>query len=54
MLIIHNINKHLKLPNHIMGLITRYNGINVKQTKHFVKINCGKNIRKKWYYLITG
>lgn len=44
--IIQNINKHLKLPIHIMGLITRYNGVDVEQMQHYAKIHCGKYIRK--------
>jgi len=44
--IVQNINKHLKLPINIMGLIMRYNGIDVQQTKHYIKIHCGKYIGK--------
>jgi hypothetical protein len=44
--IIENVNRHLKLPIHIMGIITWHNGIDVEQTKHYVKIHCGKYTRK--------
>jgi hypothetical protein len=44
--VIANINKHLKLPIHIMSIITRYNRIDMEQTRHYIKIHCGKHIRK--------
>jgi hypothetical protein len=38
--VIANINKHLKLPIHIMSIITRDNRIDMEQTRHYIKIHC--------------
>jgi deoxyuridine 5'-triphosphate nucleotidohydrolase len=40
------INQHLRLPIHILGQITRYNGMDIEQTKSYVKIHCAKYIQK--------
>jgi hypothetical protein len=44
--LINDINKHLHLPIHILGEVTRYNGMDIKQTRHYVKIHCNKYITK--------
>jgi hypothetical protein len=44
--IITQINDKLHLPIHIMGIIKHFNGIDVEQTKHYVKIHCQKYIDK--------
>jgi hypothetical protein len=44
--IIAAISKHLQLPIHNLGIITRFNGINVDQTKHYVKLHCTKYLTK--------
>jgi len=44
--LIQEINQHLRLPIHILGEVTRYNGVDVQQTKHYVKISCEKYINK--------
>lgn len=40
------INQHLRLPIHILGEVTRYNGMDITQTRDFVKISCHKYISK--------
>jgi hypothetical protein len=40
------INEHLRLPIHILGTVTRYNGMDILQTRHFVKLSCHKYIAK--------
>jgi len=40
------INEHLRLPIHILGTVTRYNGMDFLQTRHFVKLSCHKYIAK--------
>jgi hypothetical protein len=44
--IIREINKHLRLPLHILGTITRYNGMDIDQTRRYVKIHCARYINK--------
>ncbi len=44
--LINDINKHLCLPIHILGEITRYNGMDIEQTNHYAKIHCKKYITK--------
>jgi hypothetical protein len=44
--LINDINKHLRLPIHILGEVTRYNGVDIEQTKHYVKVHCSKYITK--------
>jgi KUP system potassium uptake protein len=44
--LINDINKHLRLPIHTLGEITRYNGMDIEQTNHYVKIHCKKYIMK--------
>jgi hypothetical protein len=44
--LINDINKHLRLPIHILGEVTRYNGMDIEQTKHYVKIHCKRYINK--------
>ena len=34
------IDGHLKIPLKRLGLINMYNGVNVEQTKHYVKLSC--------------
>ena len=40
------IDAHLKIPLKRLGLVDMYNGVNVKQTKHYVKISCESYIDK--------
>jgi len=44
--LIEEINEQLNLPIHILGEITRYNGMDIEQMQHFVKITCHKYIQK--------
>jgi len=44
--LIADINQHLHLPIHILGTVKRYNGMDILQTKHYVKISCEKYITK--------
>lgn len=44
--LIADINQHLRLPIHILGTVKRYNGMDILQTKHYVKISCEKYITK--------
>jgi hypothetical protein len=44
--IIRQINNHLRLPIHNLGVINRFNGMDVDQTRHFIKIHCTKYIKK--------
>jgi hypothetical protein len=44
--LINDINEHLWLPIHILGEVTRYNGVDIEQTRHYVKIHCNKYITK--------
>jgi hypothetical protein len=44
--LINDINQHLCLPIHILGEVTHYNGMDIEQTKHYVKIHCKKYITK--------
>jgi len=44
--LIAEINKQLKLPIHILGTVTRFNGLDVTQTRSFVKISCSKYLAK--------
>jgi len=44
--LIAEINQHLRLPLHILGRITRYNGMEIEQTRHYVKIHCAQYLRK--------
>jgi hypothetical protein len=37
---------HLKIPLKRLGLITMYNGVNIEQTKHYIKISCESYIEK--------
>jgi len=37
---------HLKIPLKRLGYVTMYNGINVDQTKHYIKISCESYIDK--------
>ena len=38
--------KHLKIPLKRLGLVTMYNGVNIEQTKHYIKISCESYIEK--------
>ena len=40
------IDKHLKIPLKRLGLVTMYNGVNVEQTKHYIKLSCESYIDK--------
>ena len=40
------IDAHLKIPLKRLGLVDMYNGVNVEQTKHYVKISCESYINK--------
>lgn len=44
--ILAEINKHLHLPIHNLGIIKWYNGIDIDQTKHYIKIHCTKYLTK--------
>lgn len=44
--VIKQINEKLNLPIHIMGKVTRFNGIDIEQTRHYVKITCQTYIQK--------
>jgi hypothetical protein len=44
--IIQQINQHLHLPKHNLELITRFNVMDVDQTKHFIRLHCTKYISK--------
>jgi KUP system potassium uptake protein len=44
--LIAEINKQLRLPIHILGTVTRFNGLDVTQTRSFVKISCSKYLAK--------
>lgn len=37
---------HLKIPLKRLGLVTMYNGVNVEQTKHYIKLSCESYIDK--------
>ena len=45
-LIFDKMDKHLKIPLKRLGLVTMYNGVNIDQTKHYVKISCESYIEK--------
>ena len=40
------IDAHLKIPLKRLGLVTMYNGVNVEQTKHYIKLSCETYIDK--------
>ena len=40
------IDSHLKIPLKRLGLVTMYNGVNVEQTKHYIKLSCESYIDK--------
>jgi len=44
--LIRDINKQLRLPIHILGTVTRYNGMDIMQSQNFVKITCTKYLTK--------
>jgi hypothetical protein len=44
--IISEINKHLHLPIHNLGVVSQYNGIDIEQTKFSVKLHCSKYLNK--------
>jgi hypothetical protein len=44
--IIQEINGHLHLPIHNLGVITRFNGMDIQQTRHYIKIHCHKYLTK--------
>jgi hypothetical protein len=44
--LITSINCDLKLPIQIMGLVSRFNGMNKQQTKHYIKLTCTEYINK--------
>ncbi len=45
-MIIGQIDKHLHLPIHNLGIVDRYNGIDIIQTKYYVKLHCSKYLHK--------
>jgi hypothetical protein len=44
--IIARINSHLCLPIHSLGIIIRFNGMDIDQTTFFIKIHCTKYLKK--------
>ncbi len=44
--LITTINSKMRIPIKLQGIITRYNGVDIKQTQHYMKISCEKYIRK--------
>jgi hypothetical protein len=44
--LIMSINCDLKLPIQFMGLVSRFNGMDIQQTKFYIKITCTKYINK--------
>jgi hypothetical protein len=44
--IISKINAQLHLPLHIMGIVTRFNGIDIEQMQEYVKVNCHNTFKK--------
>jgi hypothetical protein len=42
-----DINKGLRLPIHILGEVTRYNGMDFDQAQLYVKINCQRYVNKQ-------
>jgi hypothetical protein len=44
--VIQRINEKLQLPIHIMGKVDRFNGVDIAQTKHYIKISCHKYLSK--------
>jgi deoxyuridine 5'-triphosphate nucleotidohydrolase len=45
-ILISNINVDLKLPIQIMGPITQFNGMDIQQSRYYIKITCTKYINK--------
>ena len=44
--IISKINTSLRMPMKNLGIITRFNGIEIEQTARYIKIHCGKYLEK--------
>ncbi len=44
--VIQQVNEKLNLPIQIMGKVTRFNGIDIEQTRYYVKIRCNKCVQK--------
>jgi hypothetical protein len=44
--IIMHINRYLRLPIHNLGIIKRYNGMDVEQTRHYIKLHQTKYLTK--------
>jgi len=44
--LIEEINKHLQLPIHILGKVNCYNGMDIEQTRNYVKVHCHKYVTK--------
>ncbi len=44
--IIESINKNLRIQVKNLGIIDRFNGIDIVQTQHYVKLSCEKYLRK--------
>ena len=45
-LVFDRMDKHLKIPLKRLGLVSMYNGVNIEQTKHYIKISCESYIEK--------
>jgi len=48
--IIHQINTALRMPVKQIGVITRFNGIDVDQTKYYVKLHCTRYLTKMLHH----
>ncbi len=51
--LIAQINEQLRMPMKNLGVITRFNGIDIEQTRHYVKLHCKKYLttmlqKHKW------
>jgi hypothetical protein len=42
----HKMNQHLRLPIHNLGIIARFNGMDVNQMHHYKKLHCTKYLKK--------
>lgn len=43
---LHSIQSKLKQPLEYLGIINMYNGLNITQSQHFIKISCSTYIKK--------
>ncbi len=44
--IIHDIDKHMRIPIKYQGILQMYNGLDIEQTRYYIKIHCGTYLRK--------